>query len=132
MGLSTAHSYARRLLFSSMWFQNLFRDKFKLSEERSQAEVFENQSGGCMQAVSTGSKGDEPRRRLCHLRRFKLSRRRAQRHVAEGGASDQTVMEIAGRVSRKMLEHYGHARIPAKRAAIDALGKVSQGTAGQF
>jgi hypothetical protein len=56
MGLSTAHSYARRLLISSMWFQNLFRDKFKLSEERSQAEVFENQSGGCMQAVSTGSK----------------------------------------------------------------------------
>jgi hypothetical protein len=41
---------------SSMWFQNLFRDNFKLSEERSQAEVFENQWGGCMQAVSTGSK----------------------------------------------------------------------------
>jgi hypothetical protein len=53
MGLSTEHSYARRLLISSMWFQNLFRDNFKLSEERSQAEVFENQLGGCMQAVST-------------------------------------------------------------------------------
>ena len=25
-------------------------------------------------------------------------------------------MEIAGHVSRKMLEHFGHARIPAKRA----------------
>jgi hypothetical protein len=25
-------------------------------------------------------------------------------------------MEIAGHVSRKMLEHYGHVRIPAKRA----------------
>ena len=44
------------MLISSMWFQNLFRDKFKLSEERSQAEMLENQSGGCMQAVSTGSK----------------------------------------------------------------------------
>jgi hypothetical protein len=32
-------------------------------------------------------------------------------------------MAIAGHVSRKMLEHYSHARMVAKRAAVDAIAK---------
>jgi integrase len=41
--------------------------------------------------------------------------------LAEGQASEQTLMSIAGHVSRKMLEHYSHIRMAAKRAALDAL-----------
>jgi integrase len=41
--------------------------------------------------------------------------------LAEGQASEQTLMAIAGHVSRKMLEHYSHARMVAKRAAVDAI-----------
>jgi integrase len=41
--------------------------------------------------------------------------------LAEGQGSEQTLMAIAGHVSRKMLEHYSHIRIEAKRAALDAI-----------
>jgi integrase len=41
--------------------------------------------------------------------------------LAEGQASEQTIMAIAGHVSRKMLEHYSHIRMEAKRAALDAI-----------
>jgi hypothetical protein len=41
--------------------------------------------------------------------------------LAETQASDQTIMGIAGHVSREMLEHYSHVRIAAKRAALEAI-----------
>ena len=41
--------------------------------------------------------------------------------LAEGRASEQTLMAIAGHLSRKMLEHYSHIRMAAKRTAVDAL-----------
>lgn len=41
--------------------------------------------------------------------------------LAEGQASEQTLMAIAGHVSRKMLEHYSHIRMEAKRRALDAI-----------
>ena len=44
--------------------------------------------------------------------------------LAEGQASEQTIMAIAGHVSRKMLEHYSHIRMEAKRAALDAIARV--------
>ena len=43
--------------------------------------------------------------------------------LAEGQASEQTLMSIAGHLSRKMLEHYSHIRMEAKRAALDAIAK---------
>jgi len=43
--------------------------------------------------------------------------------LAEGQASEQTLMSIAGHLSRKMLEHYSHIRLEAKRAALDAIAK---------
>jgi integrase len=42
---------------------------------------------------------------------------------SEGQASEQTLMSIAGHLSRKMLEHYSHIRMTAKRAALDAIVK---------
>ena len=32
-------------------------------------------------------------------------------------------MAIAGHVSRRMIEHYSHIRMEAKRAAVDAIAK---------
>ena len=43
--------------------------------------------------------------------------------LAESQTSDQTIMSIAGHVSRRMLEHYSRIRIEAKRAALDAICK---------
>ena len=41
--------------------------------------------------------------------------------LGESQASDQTIMAIAGHVSRKMMEHYSHIRMEAKRTALDAI-----------
>jgi|GEM_PF-1282383 len=42
---------------------------------------------------------------------------------AEGQASEQTIMAIAGHLSRAMLEHYSHIRMAAKRAALEGIAK---------
>jgi hypothetical protein len=39
--------------------------------------------------------------------------------LAEQGAGDQTIMAIAGHVSKRMLDHYSHIRMEAKRSALD-------------
>jgi integrase len=41
--------------------------------------------------------------------------------MAEGQASDATIMALAGHLSRKMMEKYSHTRKEAKRRAIAAL-----------
>ena len=42
--------------------------------------------------------------------------------LAESGeASDETIQELAGHVSKRMLQHYSHIRMQAKRRAVDAL-----------
>jgi integrase len=48
--------------------------------------------------------------------------------LAESQASEQTLMAISGHLSRKMIEHYSHIRMEAKRMAVDAIveGSVNQ------
>jgi hypothetical protein len=41
------------------------------------------------------------------------------RELAESGAGDETIMAIAGHVSRRMLTRYSHIRTQAKRAALE-------------
>jgi len=41
--------------------------------------------------------------------------------LAESGAGEQTIMDIAGHVSRNMLKHYSHIRMQAKRDALESL-----------
>jgi integrase len=53
--------------------------------------------------------------------RFHDLRHQAITELAESKASDQTIMGIAGHVSKKMLQHYSHVRMEAKRTALDAL-----------
>ena len=53
--------------------------------------------------------------------RFHDMRHHAITELAESGASEQTIMAIAGHVSRRMLETYSHIRVDAKRKALDVL-----------
>ena len=53
--------------------------------------------------------------------RFHDARHHAITELAETVASDQVIRSIAGHVSQKMLEHYSHVRLEAKRRALDAL-----------
>ena len=55
--------------------------------------------------------------------RFHDLRHHAITELAEGQASEQTIRSIAGHVSHKMLEHYSHIRLDAKRTALDALSQ---------
>ena len=64
--------------------------------------------------------------------RFHDLRHHAITELAESQASEQTIMAIAGHVSPKMLAHYSHVRLEAKRKALDALsGGVSGGVTSQ-
>ena len=53
--------------------------------------------------------------------RFHDLRHQAITELAESKASDQTIMSIADHVSKKILQHYSHVRLEAKRDALDAL-----------
>jgi integrase len=53
--------------------------------------------------------------------RFHDLRRQAITELAEAGAPDATLMAVAGHMSRRMLEHYSHVRMAAKRAALEKL-----------
>jgi integrase len=60
--------------------------------------------------------------------RFHDLRHTAITELSEAGAPDATLMAIAGHMSRRMLEHYSHVRMQAKR---DALDKLSTGLMGR-
>jgi integrase len=53
--------------------------------------------------------------------RFHDLRHHAITELAETAASDSVIRSIAGHVSQKMLEHYSHVRLEAKRRALEAL-----------
>jgi integrase len=63
--------------------------------------------------------------------RFHDLRHHAITELAESQASDSTVMSIAGHVSPKMLQHYSHVRLQAKRTALDSLS-MSRPVASDF
>jgi integrase len=58
--------------------------------------------------------------------RFHDLRHCAITSLAESGASDSTIMAIAGHVSRRMLERYSHVRMEAKRKAMESLSKSTR------
>jgi integrase len=53
--------------------------------------------------------------------RFHDLRHTAITKLAESGAGDETIMQIAGHVSRRMLSNYSHIRTEAKRAALESI-----------
>jgi integrase len=48
--------------------------------------------------------------------------------LAESGAGDETIMDIAGHVDRQMLHHYSHIRMKAKRSALEAVLTARNGS----
>jgi integrase len=58
--------------------------------------------------------------------RFHDLRHSAITSLAESGAADSTIMDIAGHVSQKMLKRYSHIRMEAKRKAMECLTKNTQ------
>ena len=44
--------------------------------------------------------------------------------LAEMGVADHVLESITGHLTRRMLEHYSHIRIDAKRQALDALDEL--------
>lgn len=53
--------------------------------------------------------------RLHDLRHTSLTK------LAEAGVPESTMLSLAGHMSRRMVEHYSHVRMKAKRAAVEAL-----------
>lgn len=53
--------------------------------------------------------------------RFHDLRHHSITRLAEAGVPEQTLMAIAGHVSREMLEHYSHIRMQAKRKAVSMI-----------
>ena len=73
-------------------------------------------------------KGDAANKHAPPLRcRFHDLRHTCITKLAEGQASEQTIMAIAGHLSRTMLEHCSHIRMAAKRAALDAIASKESG-----
>jgi integrase len=79
---------------------------------------------GLRSAIAAWKRKAAPLRGL----RFHDLRHQAITEMAETGASDATLMAVAGHMSRRMLEHYSHVRMAAKRAALDKLESGLMGT----
>jgi integrase len=58
--------------------------------------------------------------------RFHDLRHHAITELAESSTSEQTIMSIAGHVSARMLAHYSHVRLKAKRDALAVLSDEPQ------
>jgi integrase len=43
--------------------------------------------------------------------------------LAESGAGEETILDIAGHVSKQMLRHYSHIRMEAKRQALETISQ---------
>ncbi len=75
------------------------------------AETRQNHSGAmATEAVC------EPRFRFHDLRHQSIT------EMAEAGVPEAAMQSIAGHLSKKMLDHYSHVRMVAKRQAVQALG----------
>ena len=57
--------------------------------------------------------------------RFHDCRHQCITELAEQGHANQTIMAIAGHLSRRMLDHYSHVRLEAKRKALESLPTLS-------
>lgn len=72
--------------------------------------------------------------KLANLRMYDLRHHALTTLLENPNVSEQTIKDIAGHVSKKILERYSHIRIHRKRAALDALDSLRKqpGTILQF
>ena len=87
----------------------------RVGREAAQQALKQEQS--IQAAIAAWKRATAPIRGL----RFHDLRHQAITEMAEAGASDATLMAVAGHMSRRMLEHYSHVRMAAKRTALEKL-----------
>ena len=68
---------------------------------------------------------------LPRLRMYDLRHHAITRLLEDEEVSERTVIELAGHVSRAMLERYSHIRMRTKREAVNALAKKGVQSAGK-
>jgi integrase len=66
-----------------------------------------------------------------HYRWHDLRHSFVSRLAENPAVSEQTIMALAGHVSKSMLARYSHIRVAAKQAAIDAIEKLFTGETGE-
>jgi hypothetical protein len=81
--------------------------------------VFRSETGGDSWVDLAGLRA-LPSADTCDLRHTCITK------LAESQASEQTLMAIAGHVSKRMLAHHSHIRMAAKRAALDGLVSIPE------
>jgi integrase len=54
--------------------------------------------------------------------RFHDLRHQSITEMAEAGVPEAAMQSIAGHLSKRMLDHYSHVRMAAKRSAVEAFG----------
>jgi integrase len=75
--------------------------------------------GGWKRAWNTAKKHAGVECRIHDLRHHFISA------LAQTQTTDATIQAISGHLSRKMLEHYSHVRLEAKRRAVEALNIIA-------
>jgi len=76
-------------------------------------------------ALETGTDSEDARRRAAEAFRgfrFHDLRHQSITEMAEAGVPEAAMQSIAGHLSKKMLDHYSHVRMAAKRNAVETLG----------
>jgi len=69
--------------------------------------------------------------KLPHLRSYDLRHHAITRLLEDENVSERTVIELAGHVSRAMLERYSHIRMRTKKEAVDGLARRAMGNVGR-
>jgi integrase len=67
-----------------------------------------------------------------HLRMYDLRHHAITRLLEDENVSERTVIELAGHVSKQMLNRYSHIRMKTKQDAVNALQRRSQVENGQL
>ncbi len=85
------------------------------------------QAGDAAAKEAADAGEDQERARLRAAQPFQKFRFHDLRHqsiteMAEAGVPDAAMQSIAGHLSKKMLDHYSHVRMAAKRSAVEVLG----------
>lgn len=70
--------------------------------------------------------------KLGSIRMYDLRHHALTTLLEDPTVSEQTIKDIAGHVSKKILERYSHIRIARKRAALDALEGLRKPTGGML
>jgi len=78
-------------------------------------------------AVEAGTDPEAPRHSLTKPStgfRFHDLCHQSITEMAEAGVPEAAMQSIAGHLSKKMLDHYSHVRLAAKRRAMEVLGRL--------